>query len=261
MTTPTNPPADETTTPSEDNVPSLAPALTLADLDVIEARAEMATEGPWEVPWPPKTLTTVSALQAEDAAFIAAARTDVPVLVAALRQAWATNAALNRRAQIAEAALNDLTREPVGGRKHRPVAAEVWQRCVESHGAACPAMAEERAYRARLIGALKACWKVDMRKAREARSVAVALEAEVERLRAGIEERVVGWSSYRTDPASLTAASCAESLRRLLTPPDAQEPAQEPRTGAGGPGVPDEGCEAVSGQQWAVVEAPLDGGE
>jgi hypothetical protein len=74
MTTPTNPPADETTTPSEDNVPSLAPALTLADLDVIEARAEMATEGPWEVPWPPKTLTTVSALQAEDAAFIAAAR-------------------------------------------------------------------------------------------------------------------------------------------------------------------------------------------
>jgi chromosome segregation ATPase len=94
-----------------------------------------------------------------------------------------------------------------------------------------------------------------------ARSVAVALEAEVERLRAGIEERVVGWSSYRTDPASLTAASRAESLRRLLTPPDAQEPAQEPRTGAGGPGVPDEGCEAVSGQQWAVVEAPLDGGE
>jgi hypothetical protein len=290
--------------------------LTLAELDVIEVRAEMATEGPWEVPWPPKTLTTVSALQAEDAAFIAAARTDVPVLVAALRQAWATNAALNRRAQIAEAALNDLTREPVGGRKHRPVAAEVWQRCVESHGARCPAMAEERAYRARLIGALKACWKVDMRKAREAqaeldhirseldvqryhaehdpcdvcshleavelgeligrlaasevertaerdraRSVAVALEAEVERLRAGIEERVVGWSSYRTDPASLTAASCAESLRRLLTPPDAQEPAQEPRTGAGGPGVPDEGCEAVSGQQWAVVEAPLDGGE
>ena len=94
-----------------------------------------------------------------------------------------------------------------------------------------------------------------------ARSVAVALEAEVERLRAGIEERVVGWSSYRTDPASLTAASCAESLRRLLTPPDAQEPAQEPRTGAGGPGVPDEGCEAVSGQQWGVVEAPQDGGE
>ena len=63
------------------------------------------------------------------------------------------------------------------------------------------------------------------------------------------------------DPASLTAASCAESLRRLLTPPDAQEPAQEPRTGAGGPGVPTEGCEAVSGQQWGVVEAPQDGGE
>ena len=83
----------------------------------------------------------------------------------------------------------------------------------------------------------------------EAEVARLRAEAEVERLRAGIEERVVGWSSYRTDPASLTAASCAESLRRLLTPPDAQEPAQEPRTGAGGPGVPDQGCEAVSGAQ------------
>ena len=53
----------------------------------------------------------------------------------------------------------------------------------------------------------------------------------------------------------------ARAARRLYAPADAQEPAQEPRTGAGGPGVPDEGCEAVSGQQQGVVEAPQDGGE
>jgi len=169
-----------------DNVPSLAPALTLAELDAIEARAAAATEGPWRVDasgdvgekdyivdaarWRNFVNTVSFGEDRASAEFVAAARTDVPVLVAALREAWATNAGLNRRAQIAEAALNDLTREPVGGRKHRPVAAEVWQRCVESHGAACPAMAEERAYRARLIGALKACWKVDMRKAREAQA-------------------------------------------------------------------------------------------
>lgn len=66
------------------------------------------------------------------------------------------------------------------------------------------------------------------------------------------------------DPSTVlpepTGSLIAEA-RRLYAPADAQEPAQEPRTGAGGPGVPDEGCEAVSGQQWGVVEAPQDGGE
>ena len=184
MTTPTNPPAGETTTSTPaDNVPPLAPALSLADLDVIEARAAIERLR--------RSRDTWERVEAE------------------------TRAEMHTR--LAE---------------HRDAVEVLKLRLSE--------VAAERD---------------------RARSVAVALEAEVERLRAGIEERVVGWSSYRTDPASLTAASCAESLRRLLTPPDAQEPAQEPRTGAGGPGVPDEGCEAVSGQQWGVVEAPQDGGE
>jgi hypothetical protein len=74
-------------------------------------------------------------------------------------------------------------------------------------------------------------------------------------------ERCPGCHGSGIEMSGVTYAEMTESLRALLTPPDAQEPAQEPRTGAGGPGVPDEGCEAVSGQQWAVVEAPLDGGE
>ena len=52
---------------------------------------------------------------------------------------------LNRRAQIAESAINDLTREPIGGREHAPVAAEVWARCEETHGLVCRAAREARA--------------------------------------------------------------------------------------------------------------------
>jgi len=90
-----------------------------------------------------------------DCEFIAASRSAVPALVAALWEARETNARLNRRAQIAEAAIADLTREPVGGRKHRAVAAEVWERCEESHGLACrttrEAWAEVRRLRGRLL--------------------------------------------------------------------------------------------------------------
>ena len=50
--------------------------MTDLDLDAIEARADAATDGPWVV----KLL---------DAEFIAHARTDVPALVAALREARA----------------------------------------------------------------------------------------------------------------------------------------------------------------------------
>lgn len=105
--------------------------VTAADLDRWEALAAAATPGPWE--------------RDVDCEFIATSRTAVAALVAALREALETNARLNRRSQIAEAAIADLTREPVGGRKHRSVAAEVWERCEESHGLACRTTREARA--------------------------------------------------------------------------------------------------------------------
>ena len=104
--------------------------VTAADLDRWEALAAAATPGPWE-----RDIT----------GHIATSRTAVAALVAALREALETNARLNRRSQIAEAAIADLTREPVGGRKHRSVAAEVWERCEESHGLACRTTREARA--------------------------------------------------------------------------------------------------------------------
>ena len=104
--------------------------VTAADLDRWEALAAAATPGPWE--------------RDVDCEFIATSRTAVAALVAALREALETNARLNRRSQIAEAAIADLTREPVGGRKHRSVAAEVWERCEESHGLACRTTREAR---------------------------------------------------------------------------------------------------------------------
>lgn len=82
----------------------------LPNLDAIQARADAATEGPWEAdgsevsqhwsrpePWLTVASSEVACMsycyggsargieRDEDAAFIAAARTDVPVLVAALR--------------------------------------------------------------------------------------------------------------------------------------------------------------------------------
>ena len=104
--------------------------VTAADLDRWEALAAAATPGPWE-----RDIT----------GHIATSRTAVAALVAALREALETSARLNRRSQIAEAAIADLTREPVGGRKHRSVAAEVWERCEESHGLACRTTREARA--------------------------------------------------------------------------------------------------------------------
>lgn len=86
---------------------------TLPSLDAIQARANAATNGPWEVNGPDERWAAISsgpdsvihaytehasdcvgctcerdadvAISAEDAEFIAAARTDVPALVAALR--------------------------------------------------------------------------------------------------------------------------------------------------------------------------------
>lgn len=71
---------------------------TLPSLDAIQARADAATDGPWEATWGPREparvwveddfdepLATLAVGAGLDAEFIAAARTDVPVLVAALR--------------------------------------------------------------------------------------------------------------------------------------------------------------------------------
>lgn len=62
---------------------------TPLDLDAIEARAGAATEGPWEIIGGNEWLTGVEVgigspcgIQIADAEFIAAARTDVPALVA-----------------------------------------------------------------------------------------------------------------------------------------------------------------------------------
>ena len=145
------------------DVPSFAGAgdslgASSADLDRWEALAAAATPGPWE-----RDITGHTAFVKQsgvddqyfvlggarrldvDCEFIATSRTAVAALVAALREALETNARLNRRSQIAEAAIADLTREPVGGRKHRSVAAEVWERCEESHGLACRTTREGRA--------------------------------------------------------------------------------------------------------------------
>jgi hypothetical protein len=74
--------------------------LTPDDLANIEARAEAATEGPWEVriapdfnydvrvPYVDDDPTSTAYIE-DDAEFIAHARTDVPRLVRALREAWA----------------------------------------------------------------------------------------------------------------------------------------------------------------------------
>lgn len=131
--------------------------VTAADLDRWEALAAAATPGPWE-----RDITGHAAFVKQsgvddqyfvlggarrldvDCEFIATSRTAVAALVAALREALETSARLNRRSQIAEAAIADLTREPVGGRKHRSVAAEVWERCEESHGLACRTTREAR---------------------------------------------------------------------------------------------------------------------
>ena len=57
--------------------------------------------------------------------------------VEALAEARATNDRLNRRVQIAEAAVHELT-TGTGNGKARPVAAEMWARCQETHERHCP---------------------------------------------------------------------------------------------------------------------------
>ena len=70
-------------------------------------------------------------------------------LRSALDSARATIARLNARAQVAEAALHELTTTTGKGKAHR-VAREVWQRCGESHGLVCPTTGRARDLAARL---------------------------------------------------------------------------------------------------------------
>ena len=249
-------------------------AVTDAEAARWGALADAATEGPWVVDSDgsigapmarlvcgedghphldcPDCGLRVGGSNSDDTAFIALARTAVPRLLADRERLKGEASRVPVLLADKAALMGDvdrLTAERDGARLMRVIATRAFEttRRVLQEASGLPDDIDDPDCRDEMVLAL--------------RPRAEKAEAEVARLRAGIEERVVGWSSYRTDPASLTAASCAESLRRLLTPPDAQEPAQEPRTGAGGPGVPDEGCEAVSGQQQGVVEAPQDGGE
>lgn len=97
--------------------PTPEPALTESDLDVIEARVEAATEGPWEakpaesaVPHERLHVWTANGIcvaiiwgyypAGPNADFIAAARTDVVALVAAVRR-------LRRAVEVAVAEMPD----------------------------------------------------------------------------------------------------------------------------------------------------------
>ncbi len=138
-----------------------------------------------------------------DAAFIVAARTAVPRLLAErealttdLAEARATISRLNARAQVAEAAIAELT--GTGKGKGRKVAREVWTRCEESHGQACRTTGQARAW-------------------------AVALEAENARLREGIERLVSDLDNplrERDSAAPQDMPEVAEDLRALLADTD-----------------------------------------
>ena len=210
------------------DVRSLSPARdAVSDAEAAQwaALADAATEGPWTVDPDgdigaplagglecgmdghpvldcPECGVMVARIQGFDggldAAFIAAARTAVPRLLAereALRadlaEARATNANLNRRAQVAEAALHELT--GTGNGKTPRVAREVWERCQESHGLACATTGRARDFAARV-------------------------EAENARLREGIESmmRDVG----KAQPAHVTPGIVAVRLKALLADTD-----------------------------------------
>lgn len=74
---------------------------------------------------------------------------------AALAEARATNDRLNRRVQIAEAAVHELT-TGTGNGKARPVAAEMWARCQETHERHCPRAERAEAALADLRARVKA---------------------------------------------------------------------------------------------------------
>lgn len=113
--------------------------------ETIEIEGEVRV-GNSDVPTPVARVTPADLARwraAADAATLA--RIAMPRLLDEVERLRETVTRLNRRAQIAESAINDLTREPIGGREHAPVAAEVWARCEETHGLVCRAAREARA--------------------------------------------------------------------------------------------------------------------
>lgn len=75
------------------------------DLDAIEQRTRAATEGPWEYDgrtlWGRDDIGRIKADTPEDRAFTTAARTDVPALVARVRELEAENTRLRKAAHDA----------------------------------------------------------------------------------------------------------------------------------------------------------------
>ena len=170
----TNSPSGNSRTPQGLNGPqNRSERVTDAEAAEWAALAERATEGPWVVDSDgsigapmagfvcgedghprldcPDCGLRVGGSNSDDTAFIAAARTAVPRLLAerealraALAEARTTIANLNRRAQVAEAALHELT-TGTGGGKAKRVAREVWERCQESHGLVCATTGRARA--------------------------------------------------------------------------------------------------------------------
>jgi len=109
--------------------------MTEDQLKEIEARAAKATKGPWDVPKLDDggranivgskgravfmTLCHGSTDCEDNAAFIAAARTDVPALVAVLREARASNAILVRAVNAKNESLHIVERDYANARKQR----------------------------------------------------------------------------------------------------------------------------------------------
>lgn len=109
-------------------------------LDAIQVRLDAATLGLWEHfpitgKWSGVRVAGKAGyaeLDPHDAAFIANAPADVAYLLAELRAARATNERLNRRAQVAEAALNAVTSEGRAGIREDKLLHEYWQRAEDA---------------------------------------------------------------------------------------------------------------------------------
>lgn len=86
-------------------------------------------------------------LSGPDAEFIGYAHIDVAYLLAELRAARATNERLNRRAQVAEAALNAVTSEGRAGIREDKLLHEYWQRAEDARAELRKAHAAVRAAR------------------------------------------------------------------------------------------------------------------
>ena len=129
------------------DVPALVARVTPADLARWRAAADAATEGPWDadvIPHDPEEPCVPeyanlepnigAGLTVADAGFIALARIAMPRLLDEVERLRET--------------VTRLTREPIGGREHAPVAAEVWEaaarmlRLADDKGSVAPAPAD-----------------------------------------------------------------------------------------------------------------------